>query len=185
MEKVEGIVKVTGLEIIPNGRKVKVSSDNIFSKLEKGQLVYLDGISFELNDKTNDSINIEIVDEKFSETKFSGITLNSKINFNAKIGERADVDNLVFKKVLNGIGLISRHKNTEGKGFLGIGLPNELHAVVSVNDKIWIDGIELNIEEVELPYLWVHLSNEIYNETTLGKHFLGDKVNVHFERYPG
>ena len=180
-----GIVKETGIVRFirkkANLWQIGISADGLFSDVDKGDSVSVNGVCLTAVDKQSKFILFDAVKTTLDTTNLKRLHISSVVNLepSLKIGEK-----LNGHFVLGHIDCELRIKSISNKGeyfSVSIGYDRKFSSYLVEKGSIAIDGISLTIQKLEANLFTVSIIPYTFEHTNLKFRHTGEWVNAEFD----
>ncbi len=139
------------------------------------------GCCLTVTEKGDGWFAVEVSGETLSITKLAEWAEGSRINLEraAKLGD--ELGGHIVSGHVDGLGTVASITPEGGSHRIRFEAPEPLHRFIAPKGSITVDGVSLNVNEVEGRVLGVNIIPHTWEATTLGSLKVGDKVNLEID----
>ncbi|MFA7288123.1 MAG: riboflavin synthase [Melioribacteraceae bacterium] len=178
---IEQIGEIQSFQNISGGKKIKISSPEIFDDLKVMDSVCVNGVCLTVIEISGKEFTVEAVGTTLEKSTFSHILPKSKVNLERAMKLSDRLGGHIVQGHVNGIGSIHKIVNNGENWFIEIKLPTDISHYFISEGSIAIDGISLTIAEKKndivtisvIPFTWLH--------TNLHYKKVGENVNIEID----
>ncbi|NOX64956.1 MAG: riboflavin synthase [Chlorobi bacterium] len=175
---IEEIGKISEVNPIPGGKKIKISALKILNDISVNDSVCVNGVCLTATEVDEQGFKVDAVGVTLEKTTLSKLQISSPVNLerSLKLSDRLG-GHFVLGHV-NGTGVIKEITKLGDNYFIRINLPNNMIKYLIDEGSITIDGISLTIAELKDSTIGISVIPHTWNNTTLQHKNVEDKVNI-------
>ncbi len=175
---IEEIGKISEVNPIPGGKKIKISALKILNDISVNDSVCVNGVCLTATEVDEQGFKVDAVGVTLEKTTLSKLQISSPVNLerSLKLSDRLG-GHFVLGHV-NGTGVIKEITKLGDNYFIRINLPNNMIKYLIDEGSITIDGISLTIAELKDSTIGISVIPHTWNNTTLQYKNVEDKVNI-------
>ena len=178
---VQGIRKITAVENLEGGRRLRIKLEDLAEKLQKGASVAVNGVCLTVVRFEGDWVEFDVIHESLNKSNLGTLRVGDFVDI-----ERACIfgDEVGGHSVTGHVdcqGVIAEVRNTTNNHDLVVSCDKEWMAYLIPKGWISIDGASLTVVEVGDNSFSISLIPETLTQTVLGKKTKGDTVNLEFD----
>lgn len=178
---VQGIRKISAVEDIEGGRRLRIQLEDLAEKLQQGASVAVNGVCLTAIKIEVGSAEFDIIQESLDRSNLGALV----------IGDSVDIERACYFGDEVGGHQVTGHIDCTGKIDEIRKTPNNRDVVVYCEEEwgrylipkgwIAIDGVSLTVVDVGNNWFSISLIPETLEQTVLGKKTKGDIVNLEFD----
>ena len=178
---VQGIRKISAVEDLESGRRLRIQLEDLAEKLQQGASVAVNGVCLTAIKIEVGSAEFDIIQESLDRSNLGTLV----------IGDSVDIERACYFGDEVGGHQVTGHIDCTGKIDEIRKTPNNLDVVVYCEEKwgsylipkgwIAIDGVSLTVVDVGNNWFSISLIPETLKQTVLGKKTKDDIVNLEFD----
>ena len=180
-----GIIKETGvvqrIDITGNTHRLHVSSDKIFSNVDIGDSVAVNGVCLTVVEKYKNVLYFDIMEETVRRTDLAGLKKGAVVNLEDSLKPDAYIGGHFVLGHIDCIGSIDHITRRGNECVMDIGFPEGFASLVVGKGSVAIDGVSLTVGEVKNDSCAVYLIPHTLKTTNLGLKKVRDRINIEFD----
>ena len=175
---IEEIGKVSEVNLIPGGKKIKISAVNILNDILVNDSVSINGVCLTVTVVDEQGFMVDAVGVTLEKSTFSELQISSPVNLerSLKLSDRLG-GHFVLGHV-NGTGVIKEIIKLGDNYLMRVNVPNNMKKYLIDEGSITIDGISLTIAELKDSTIGISIIPHTWNNTTLQYKNAEDRVNI-------
>jgi riboflavin synthase len=175
---IEEIGKLSSLESIPGGKRIKVSASVILDDIKIDDSVAVNGVCLTVTGTGKDFFMADAVGATLDKTTISFIKKGVELNLERAMRLSDRLGGHIVQGHVNGIGTITRISKLGDNYFLEVEFPPELEKYTIKEGSIAIDGISLTIASLEGNKAGLSIIPHTWTNTNLKFRKTGEHVNI-------
>jgi len=175
---IEEIGKVSEVNLIPGGKKIKISAVKILNDILVNDSVSINGVCLTVTEVDEQGFMVDAVGVTLEKSTFSELQISSPVNLelSLKLSDRLG-GHFVLGHV-NGTGVIKEIIKLGDNYLMRVNVPNNMKKYLIDEGSITIDGISLTIAELKDSTIGISIIPHTWNNTTLQYKNAEDRVNI-------
>lgn len=175
---VEELGTISGVEVLNDSIRLKVSGSLVRSDLGQGDSVSVNGACLTAADLTEDGFIADVMLETLNRTSLSGIAVGDKVNLERAMSGAGRFGGHVVQGHVDGVGEIVSREPSANWEVVKVKIPKDLAKYVVHKGSITFDGVSLTVNDISEDVVSLSLIPETLRLTTLGNKGVGAKLNV-------
>lgn len=175
---IEEIGKVSEVNPIPGGKKIKISAVKILNDISVNDSVNVNGVCLTATEVDEQGFKVDAVGVTLEKSTFSELQISSPVNLelSLKLSDRLG-GHFVLGHV-NGTGVIKEIIKLGDNYLMRVNVPDNMKKYLIDEGSITIDGISLTIAELKDSTIGISIIPHTWNNTTLQYKNAEDRVNI-------
>lgn len=175
---IEETGKLTSVENIAGGKRLKISASKIFNDLKIDDSVCVNGVCLTVTKIDNYFFWCDAVGETLNKTTLANVNQNYELNLERALRLTDRLGGHLVQGHVNGIGIITRLTKLGENFSLEIEIPKEIVKYVVDEGSITVDGISLTVAKIVERKITVSIIPHTWSNTNLQQRKTGDRVNI-------
>jgi riboflavin synthase len=175
---IEEIGKISSINPIAGGMRIKISSGKILEDVSVNDSVCVNGVCLTAIKVEDDGFWVDAVGTTLEKTTFSKIQLSAPVNLERSLKLNDRLGGHFVQGHTNGTGTILQINKLGENYFLKIKVDENLEKYLIEEGSIAIDGVSLTIAELEGSKVGISLIPHTWQNTLVQFYKIGDKVNI-------
>ena len=161
------------------GARLTIQCRDVLSNLAEGSSVAVNGVCLTALAIRPDSFSADLAPETLRRSNLGDLTTGSRVNLERALLPTSRLSGHIVQGHVDGTGeLLALDELGGGNWWLKVRVPPELDRYLVFKGSIAIDGISLTVAALEGDVLSVTIIPHTYQNTSLGLHRRGDRVNL-------
>jgi riboflavin synthase len=161
------------------GARLRVRCARVLEDLRPGSSIAVNGVCLTAVELGRDSLSADVAPETLRRSNLGDLTAGAHVNLERPLSPTDRLSGHIVQGHVDGTGeFLSLEHVGDENWWLKIRVPAELDRYLVFKGSISIDGISLTIASLERDVLGVTIIPHTYQNTTLGTHKPGDRVNL-------
>ena len=170
--------RVTALEPLAGGRRLRIEARRVLSDLEVGASVSVDGCCLTVTVLEPDAFAVEAVPETLARTTLGSLVAGDGVNLERALALGDRLDGHLVQGHVDGVGEV-RAIAPEGEGRrLRLSVPEPLRRFVAEKGSIAVDGVSLTVAALTADGCEIALIRHTLEVTGMGGYAPGRRVNL-------
>ncbi|SRR5258706_1840840 len=170
---------VASLEEHETGARLTIQCRDVLSDLSEGSSVAVNGVCLTALAIRLDCFSADLAPETLRRSNLGDLTAGSRVNLERALLPTTRLSGHIVQGHVDATGeLLALQELGGGNWWLKVRVPPELDRYLVFKGSIAIDGISLTIAALEGDVLSVTIIPHTYQNTSLGSHRRGDRVNL-------
>lgn len=176
---IEELGTVDSLSIQPTGARLKVRCARVLEDIVEGSSIAVNGVCLTALAPDGRSFCADLAPETLGRSNLGDLAAGSRVNLERPLSPTGRLSGHIVQGHVDGTGeFLSLDHLGDGNWWLKIRVPRELDRYLVFKGSIAIDGISLTIASLENDVLGVTIIPHTYENTSLGAHHPGSRVNL-------
>lgn len=176
---IEELGTVDSLNIQTTGARLKVRCTRVLEDLAEGASIAVNGVCLTALAPDGRSFSADLAPETLVRSNLGDLAAGSRVNLERPLSPTGRLSGHIVQGHVDGTGeFLSLDHLGDGNWWLKIRVPRELDRYLVFKGSIAIDGISLTIASLENDVLGVTIIPHTYENTSLGAHHPGSRVNL-------
>ncbi len=175
---VEELGTVSGVEVLKDSIRMKVSGKLIRTDLSQGYSISVNGTCLTAAELTEDGFVADVMLETLNLTSLRGISVGDPVNLERAMSGAGRFGGHVVQGHVDGVGEIISREPSANWEIVKVRIPNELTKYVVHKGSITFDGVSLTVNDISDNVVSLSLIPETLRLTTLGQKAVGEKLNL-------
>ena len=175
---VEELGTVSGVEVLKDSIRMKVSGKLIRTDLSQGDSISVNGTCLTAAELTEDGFVADVMLETLNLTSLRGISVGDPVNLERAMSGAGRFGGHVVQGHVDGVGEIISREPSANWEIVKVRIPNELTKYVVHKGSITFDGVSLTVNDISDNVVSLSLIPETLRLTTLGQKAVGEKLNL-------
>jgi riboflavin synthase len=173
-----GIVEELGI-VERAGSRLKIQCRKVIEGSGQGSSIAVNGVCLTAVDLDGSSFSADLAPETLRRSNLSDLTAGSRVNLERALLPTSRLSGHIVQGHVDATGeLLALEELGGGNWWLKVRVPPELDRYLVFKGSIAIDGISLTVAALEGDVLSVTIIPHTYQNTSLGSHRRGDRVNL-------
>ena len=173
-----GIVEELG-SVESAGTRLKIQCRKVIEGSQRGSSVAVNGVCLTAVDLDSGSFSADLAPETLRRSNLGDLGPSARVNLERPLAPTDRLSGHIVQGHVDGTGeFLELDQLGDENWWLKIRVPPELDRYLVFKGSIAIDGISLTIASLEREVLGVTIIPHTYQNTTLGTHKAGDRVNL-------
>jgi riboflavin synthase len=161
------------------GARLRVRCARVLEDLKPGSSIAVNGVCLTAVELGRDSFSADLAPETLRRSNLGDLAPGARVNLERPLSPTDRLSGHIVQGHVDGTGeFLSLEQLGDENWWLKIRVPAELDRYLVFKGSIAIDGISLTIASLERDILGVTIIPHTYQNTTLGTHKPGDRVNL-------
>jgi len=178
---IEEIGKISGIQPIAGGMRIKISSSKILEDISVDDSICVSGVCLTAISVEDDGFWVDAVGATLEKTTFSKMQLSSSVNLERSLKLNDRLGGHFVQGHTNGIGTILGINKLGENYLLKIKVDESLENYLIEEGAITIDGVSLTIAKLDGSKVGISLIPHTWHNTIIQYKKIGDKVNVEID----
>ncbi|MGD9897850.1 MAG: riboflavin synthase [Calditrichaceae bacterium] len=175
---IEEIGKITGIESIAGGKRIKISAKSIMNDIKIDDSVAVNGVCLTVITCDAENFRVDAVGDTLKKTTFSQLREGAEVNLERAVRLMDRLGGHLVQGHVNGVGTITQINKLGENYFLEVDIPKGLTKYLISEGSIAIDGISLTIARLNDSKVGVSVIPHTWSNTHLKLRKIGDHVNI-------
>jgi len=176
---IEELGTVAALARQPTGARLQVRCARVLEDLKRGSSIAVNGVCLTAVEISPDSFSADLAPETLRRSNLGDLTPGGRVNLERPLAPTDRLSGHIVQGHVDGTGeFLSLEALGDENWWLKIHVPAELDRYLVFKGSIAIDGISLTIASLEGGVLGVTIIPHTYQNTSLGAHQPGDRLNL-------
>ena len=175
---IEEIGKVSSINPIAGGMRIKISSGKILDDISVNDSVCVSGVCLTAVKIEDDGFWVDAVGATLEKTTFSKMQLSTPVNLERSLKLNDRLGGHIVQGHTNETGTILQINKLGENYFLKISVDENLEKYLIEEGSITIDGVSLTIAELDGSEVGISLTPHTWQNTAIQFNKIGDKVNI-------
>ena len=176
---IEELGTVDSLNIQTTGARLKVRCTRVLEDVVEGSSIAVNGVCLTALAPDSRSFSADLAPETLVRSNLGDLAAGSRVNLERPLSPTGRLSGHIVQGHVDGTGeFLSLDHLGDGNWWLKIRVPRELDRYLVFKGSIAIDGISLTIASLENDVLAVTIIPHTYENTSLGAHHPGSRVNL-------
>jgi len=182
-----GIIEEVGevLRLDPSGDSavLGIRAAKVADGIKHGSSVAVNGVCLTVigqhpDDEHGVELDFDVMGETLARSVIGGLTPGQQVNLERAARVDSRLDGHIVQGHVDGTGTVLERRPAAAWEAFRFGLPTELARYVAEKGSIAVDGVSLTVTAVGADWFEVGLIPETLRATALGRHNVGDRVNL-------
>jgi riboflavin synthase len=178
-----GIIEELGTveSLVPQsaGARLKVRCNGVLEDLREGASIAVNGVCLTALALDGATFSSDLAPETLQRSNLGDLSAGARVNLERPLSPTGRLSGHIVQGHVDGTGeFLALEHLGDGNWWLKIRVPDDLDRYLVVKGSIAIDGISLTIASLERRVLGVTIIPHTYENTSLGTHKPGDRVNL-------
>ena len=161
------------------GARLRVQCARVLEDLKPGSSIAVNGVCLTAVELDRDSFSVDLAPETLRRSNLGDLMPGARVNLERPLSPTDRLSGHIVQGHVDGTGeFLALDQLGDENWWLKIGVPAELDRYLVFKGSIAIDGISLTIASLERDVLGVTIIPHTYQNTSLGTHEPGDRVNL-------
>jgi len=178
---VQGTRKITAVEDLEGGRRLRIQLEDLSEKLQQGASIAVDGVCLTVVRFEKDWAEFDVIQESLNKSNLGTLKVGDFVDIERACAFGDEVGGHSVTGHVDCIGTIKEVRNTPNNCDLIVSCSKEWIAYLIPKGWIAIDGASLTVVEVGADFFSISLIPETLSQTVLGYKSKGDTVNLEFD----
>ncbi len=176
---IEELGTVDSLNIQTTGARLKVRCTRVLEDVAEGSSIAVNGVCLTALAPDGRSFSADLAPETLVRSNLGDLAAGSRVNLERPLSPTGRLSGHIVQGHVDSTGeFLSLDHLGDGNWWLKIRVPRELDRYLVFKGSIAIDGISLTIASLENDVLGVTIIPHTYENTSLGAHHSGSRVNL-------
>jgi riboflavin synthase len=175
---VEELGEVVALDHQADSARLTVRAPGVTADAVTGASMAVNGVCLTVVDLATGVFTADVMRETLSRSSLGELTVGSRVNLERAVRASDRLGGHIVQGHVDGVGTVIDRRVGDGWETMRISLPDELSRYVVEKGSIAIDGVSLTVSAVADGWFEVSLIPTTLALTTLGRHGVGEPVNV-------
>ena len=173
-----GIVEEIGSIKLIQPSRLTVKAAKVLAGTELGSSIAVNGICLTVTDFTADSFSVGIQPETLRRTNLGYLKAGDEVNLERPIALGGRLGGHLVQGHIDDTGKVASVRREQEAILMRFKTPHPLMRYIAVKGFIAVDGLSLTVSELGEDSFTVSLIDYTQRHTTIGKHKIGDVVNL-------
>ena len=178
---VEELGEVVALDHQADSARLTVRAPGVTADAVTGASMAVNGVCLTVVDLATGVFTADVMRETLSRSSLGELTVGSRVNLERAVRASDRLGGHIVQGHVDGVGTVIDRRVGDGWETMRISLPEGLSRYVVEKGSIAIDGVSLTVSAVADGWFEVSLIPTTLALTTLGRHGVGEPVNVEFD----
>lgn len=178
---VEELGEVVALDHQADSARLTVRATGVTADAVTGASMAVNGVCLTVVDLATGVFTADVMRETLSRSSLGELTVGSRVNLERAVRASDRLGGHIVQGHVDGVGTVIDRRVGDGWETMRISLPEGLSRYVVEKGSIAIDGVSLTVSAVADGWFEVSLIPTTLALTTLGRHGVGEPVNVEFD----
>lgn len=174
---VECLGTVVAMEHLPAAGRLTVSGE-VVDGVRPGDSVAVSGVCLTATAIAGSQFSADVMQQTLGCSTLGGLCPGDLVNLELAATPTSRLGGHVVQGHVDGVGTVRARRSSEHWDDLELDLPADLVKYVVAKGSIAVDGVSLTVASVDGTRLRVSLIPQTLASTTLGRHRIGDPVNL-------
>ena len=175
---VEELGEVVALDHQADSARLTVRAPGVTADAVTGASMAVNGVCLTVIDLATGVFTADVMRETLSRSSLGELTVGSRVNLERAVRASDRLGGHIVQGHVDGVGTVIDRRVGDGWETMRISLPEGLSRYVVEKGSIAIDGVSLTVSAVADGWFEVSLIPTTLALTTLGRHGVGEPVNV-------
>ena len=175
---VEELGEVVALDHQAESARLTVRASGVTADAATGASMAVNGVCLTVVDLATGVFTADVMRETLSRSSLGELTVGSRVNLERAVRASDRLGGHIVQGHVDGVGTVIDRRVGDGWETMRISLPEGLSRYVVEKGSIAIDGVSLTVSAVADGWFEVSLIPTTLALTTLGRHGVGEPVNV-------
>ena len=175
---VEELGEVVALDHRVDSARLTVRAPGVTADAVTGASMAVNGVCLTVVDLATGVFTADVMRETLSRSSLGELTVGSRVNLERAVRASDRLGGHIVQGHVDGVGTVIDRRVGDGWETMRISLPEGLSRYVVEKGSIAIDGVSLTVSAVADGWFEVSLIPTTLALTTLGRHGVGEPVNV-------
>lgn len=175
---VEELGEVIALDHQADSARLTVRAPGVTADAVTGASMAVNGVCLTVVDLATGVFTADVMRETLSRSSLGELTVGSRVNLERAVRASDRLGGHIVQGHVDGVGTVIDRRVGDGWETMRISLPEGLSRYVVEKGSIAIDGVSLTVSAVADGWFEVSLIPTTLALTTLGRHGVGEPVNV-------
>lgn len=175
---IEEIGKISGIEQIPGGKRLKISAVKILDDLKIDDSISVNGICLTVTRLDDNKFYCEAVGTTLTKTTLKSYSVGEEVNLERAMRISDRLGGHIVQGHVNGVGSIKQIVKLGDNYYVEISIPYELKKYLVDEGSIAVDGVSLTIAKLEETTVGISVIPHTWNNTIIKNRKPGSKVNI-------
>jgi riboflavin synthase len=175
---VEELGEVVALDHQADSARLTVRAPGVTADAVAGVSMAVNGVCLTVVDLATGVFTADVMRETLSRSSLGELTVGSRVNLERAVRASDRLGGHIVQGHVDGVGTVIDRRVGDGWETMRISLPEGLSRYVVEKGSIAIDGVSLTVSAVADGWFEVSLIPTTLALTTLGRHGVGEPVNV-------
>jgi riboflavin synthase len=176
---IEELGAVESLKKQTAGARLRVRCARVLEDLKPGASIAVNGVCLTAIERDAQSFSADLAPETLHRSNLGDLTRGARVNLERPLSPTDRLSGHIVQGHVDGTGeFLAFDQVGDANWWLKIRIPAELDRYLVFKGSIAIDGISLTIASLERDVLGVTIIPHTYQNTSLGTHKPGDRVNL-------
>lgn len=175
---VEELGEVVALDHQADSARLTVRAPGVTADAVTGASMAVNGVCLTVVDLATGVFTADVMRETLSRSSLGELTVGSRVNLERAVRASDRLGGHIVQGHVDGVGTVIDRRVGDGWETMRISLPEGLSRYVVEKGSIAIDGVSLTVSAVADGWFEVSLIPTTLALTTLGRHGVGEPVNV-------
>jgi riboflavin synthase len=173
-----GIVEEIGLIKLIQPNKLTVKAAKVLADMELGSSIAVNGICLTVTDFNAGSFSVGIQPETLRRSNLNYLKTGDEVNLERPIALGGRLGGHLVQGHIDDTGKVSSIRREREAIIMRVETPHPLMRYIAVKGFVAVDGLSLTVVELGEDSFSVSLIEFTQRNTTIGKHKIGDVVNI-------
>ena len=178
---IEEVGKLNRIQVIPGGKRIKISARKILSELKVDDSVAVNGVCLTTVKIDEDGFWAEAVGDTLAKSTFEVLRESQSVNLERALRLSDRLGGHLVQGHINGIAAVSQIRKIGENYLLEIDIPPQFEKYLIEEGSIAVDGISLTIAKLEGSRAGISVIPHTWKNTNLSSRKIGDKVNIEID----
>jgi riboflavin synthase len=175
---VEELGEVVALDHGADSARIRVRAPGVTADAVTGASMAVNGVCLTVVDLATGVFTADVMRETLRRSSLGELTVGSRVNLERAVRASDRLGGHIVQGHVDGVGTVIDRRVGDGWEIMRISLPEGLSRYVVEKGSIAIDGVSLTVSAVADGWFEVNLIPTTLALTTLGRHGVGEPVNV-------
>jgi len=176
---IEELGTVQGFERQTSGARLRVRCARVLEDLKPGSSIAVNGVCLTAVELGRDFFAADLAPETLRRSNLGDLGLDARVNLERPLSPTDRLSGHIVQGHVDGTGeFLSIEQLGDENWWLTIKVPADLDRYLVFKGSVAIDGISLTIASLERQEMGVTIIPHTYQNTSLGSHKPGDRVNL-------
>jgi riboflavin synthase len=175
---VEELGEVVALDHGADSARLRVRAPGVTADAVTGASMAVNGVCLTVVDLATGVFTADVMRETLRRSSLGELTVGSRVNLERAVRASDRLGGHIVQGHVDGVGTVIDRRVGDGWEIMRISLPEGLSRYVVEKGSIAIDGVSLTVSAVADGWFEVSLIPTTLALTTLGRHGVGEPVNV-------
>jgi riboflavin synthase len=175
---VEELGEVVALDHRVDSARLTVRAPGVTADAVTGASMAVNGVCLTVVDLATGVFTADVMRETLCRSSLGELTVGSRVNLERAVRASDRLGGHIVQGHVDGVGTVIDRRMGDGWEIMRISLPEGLSRYVVEKGSIAIDGVSLTVSAVAYGWFEVSLIPTTLALTTLGRHGVGEPVNI-------